>query len=490
MHEMWRRTFLATTGTAIGALLGDRATLNHSQQTGIAADGRDSQNMYHPDVIIWEDDGTVRSSGVNGENEGSDAAGVIQAALDSLPSDETFSRTVTMAGSMDISTSIRLPDRVALDLTSTTLRAAGDNHVLAIEGTTDALVVGGVLDGEGQSDGEQYLGVIGTNKAERVTILGTDVQNGGYYGINLFDANDCLLWGVSSNENYRHGIHPGSTTDGWGRQNRIVHCTAANNGVDGINDRGSEGTASALHNQYLNCIARENGQNGFHLSDGSTSDEDRIATYHLVGCQSIDNERRGFRVGSAEASLVRPVADGNDIGVLIDGSNRVSVIDPYVTNRDQSDATGIMITGFDSGLKHCVLVSGGVIHTQGENLLIDTEDGTGSITIRDVDADGGGGSPVEHSGYVSDLTVRNVDGYSTAASSREYKGGDGETTQFSWSHELSEAPASISVTPGSEDALGEYFADANGSEITVVYQEPPPEGTDNLKWWWRASIYS
>lgn len=488
MYEMNRRTFLAATGAS--ALFNTQIAPNPIQQSGTQADCRcHIPNMTCQNVRVWEEDGTVYASGANGKTKGTNAAKIIQSALDSLPDSRPSKRTVAVDGSMEVPTRIQLPDQVILDLTGATLTAKGNKHILTAEGTSDSLVRGGVLDGEGQSAGEKYLGVIGTNKAERVTIFGTHVKNGGYYGINLFDANDCLLWGVSSNDNYRHGIHPGSSTEKWGHGNRVVHCTTVNNGVDGINDRGSEQSSKALHNQYINCLARGNGKNGFHLSDGGPSDTDKIATYHLIGCQSIDNKQRGFRIGGAEASLINPVASENDVGILIDGSNRVSAVDPYITNQDRADADGIVITGFGSNLDHHVLVSGGVIHTTGRNVLINADDGDGSITLRDVDINDEDGSTIKHSGYVSDLTIRNVIGYPTTNSSREYTSADGETTQFNWSHGLAETPASISVAAGSKDALGPYVVDAGDSDIRVIYQEPPPAGTDNLKWWWEADVY-
>lgn len=489
MVYVTRRQLLGLLGSGAGVLLDGSITPgDQSVSTVLEGSRRHLWTMSQPTVTIEkDDDGIVRASNVDGGIEDTDAATVIQRALDSLP-DESWNRSVGVNGSFDISTSINLADRMVLDLTNATLTATGDDHLLEATDASDVTITGGVLDGEGQSDGEQFLGVVSTNRTERLSLIGTQIRNGGYYGVSLFEANDCLLWGVRARDNYRHGFHPGSNTEGWGWNNQHVYCFAENNGVDGFNDRGGGGTQQALHNQYVHCIARDNEENGIHLSDELSSDTDEAGTYHLVGCQSFNNGERGFRIGSASASLIQPVADGNRIGVLVDGSQHVSIIDPYVTNYDQSDAIGIGFTDLDSNPANRVLVSGGVVHTEGQNLVIDSDGGGEGVTIRDVYADSGG-TTLEHTGDMWGLTMRNVDGYTSKDSGRQYQSGTGDTTRFNWSHDLAEAPNSLSVTPGSEDALGEFFAHADESDIVVIYENPPPEGTDNLRWWWEASIY-
>lgn len=490
MDRLTRRQLLGLIGPGVGVLSAGSIAPNAKSVSAVPeGDRHHLWRMTQPTVTIErnDDNGTVRASGVDDEIKDTDAATVIQRAIDSLPED-SWNRSVGVNGSFDISSSINLANRMALDLTNSTLTATGDHHLLDITDASDVTITGGVLDGEGQPDGEHYLGVIVTNRTERLSLIGTQVRNGGYYGVSLFEANDCLLWGVRAHDNYRHGFHPGTNTEGWGWNNQHVYCIAENNGVDGINDRGGGSSHQALHNQYVNCIAQNNGQNGIHLSDEPSSDTDEIGTYHLVGCQSFDNEERGFRIGSASASMICPVADGNQIGVLVDGSEHVSIVNPHITNYDQSDAIGIEFTNLNSNLANHVLVSGGLVHTEGENLSIDIDGGGEGITIRDVYTDGGGAA-VEHPGNMWGLTMRNVEGYATEDSGRQYQSGTGDTTRFDWSHDLAERPNSLSVTPGTEDALGEFYANADESNVEVIYEDPPPEGTDNLKWWWEASIY-
>ncbi|MDB2265483.1 hypothetical protein PM025_15330 [Halorubrum ezzemoulense] len=72
-----------------------------------------------------------------------------------------------------------------------------------------------------------------------------------------------------------------------------------------------------------------------------------------------------------------------------------------------------------------------------------------------------------------------------AGNNPETQSGDG-TNRYYWSHGLDRKPTSVNVEPASDDAKGDYHVEVGTSTITVDYASAPPEGTDNLKWWWNA----
>lgn len=69
------------------------------------------------------------------------------------------------------------------------------------------------------------------------------------------------------------------------------------------------------------------------------------------------------------------------------------------------------------------------------------------------------------------------------AASHHTASGDGETTSFTVGHSLGVVPATVNVTPRSEDAMADhYVGETTASEVTIEYAGPPPGGTDNLSW--------
>jgi len=64
--------------------------------------------------------------------------------------------------------------------------------------------------------------------------------------------------------------------------------------------------------------------------------------------------------------------------------------------------------------------------------------------------------------------------------------GDGATTTFKITHGMTATPTTVLVTPASLDARRPYYAEADGTEITIEFETAPPSGTDNVKLYWLA----
>lgn len=68
------------------------------------------------------------------------------------------------------------------------------------------------------------------------------------------------------------------------------------------------------------------------------------------------------------------------------------------------------------------------------------------------------------------------------------KDGDGTTTAFSFAHGAGGTPGWFSVTPTSADAASDFSVTAGATDLTVTYTFPPPTGTSNLTFAFRATI--
>src|SRR6185503_2041385 len=68
------------------------------------------------------------------------------------------------------------------------------------------------------------------------------------------------------------------------------------------------------------------------------------------------------------------------------------------------------------------------------------------------------------------------------------KSGDATTTTFTQAHGLGSTPGFFTVVPTSADADSDFFLTADATNITINYPFPPPTGTSNLTYVWRAAI--
>lgn len=79
------------------------------------------------------------------------------------------------------------------------------------------------------------------------------------------------------------------------------------------------------------------------------------------------------------------------------------------------------------------------------------------------------------------VTVDSVGG--NAVGSTATASGDGTTTTFTLQHDLGATPASVDVTPLTEDAVADHYVTAvSATSIDLTYAAAPPSGTDNLEW--------
>jgi hypothetical protein len=87
----------------------------------------------------------------------------------------------------------------------------------------------------------------------------------------------------------------------------------------------------------------------------------------------------------------------------------------------------------------------------------------------------------------ADLEWATISSY-TEGKGSSTKSGDASTTTFTIAHGLGSAPGFYVVTPTSSDADADFWLTVDTTNITVNYPFPPPTGTNNLTYVWRAAI--
>lgn len=87
----------------------------------------------------------------------------------------------------------------------------------------------------------------------------------------------------------------------------------------------------------------------------------------------------------------------------------------------------------------------------------------------------------------TDLEWASVSSY-TEGKGTSTKSGDASTTAFTIAHGLGSTPGYFQVSPTSIDANSNFYLTADSTNITLTYAFPPPTGTSNLTYVWRAAI--
>jgi hypothetical protein len=440
-------------------------------------------------TICRDTDETVRAQGPDGEiSSGQNAGAVIQDAVDAASTDTYPGTTISVEGAFTIGSPIQLADHVSLDLRGARLSTGGQNQLLQAIETTGGAVIGGVLDGDSQSESDDMRLFDGV-RATDIRIENVRAVNGGHYGINLFECDHCTVQGCATNDNARHGIHLGTDTRDRGYHNRVRYCRAVGNGVDGINDRGSTVENTELYTSLVGCHTAANGRMGIVVSSGvDTPTPSAVQT--VTNCSALGNGEDGFLVAKTRASLTEPIAADNDgAGIRIRSANNVSVLGPRVSNNQRERwGCGIKVESVDDIAPGNISVVGGQARNNWRNIYVSTNTPISNVAFRDIDASDGADANVylysEQS--MSDIDIENVTGYRTENRGRYDASGDGSSDTFRWPHDLAVTPSFVDVTPATPAARGSFSVSAQSERLVIRYDEPPEEGEQNLAWWWQA----
>ena len=165
------------------------------------------------------------------------------------------------------------------------------------------------VDGAAQTDGNSGMVCINASQANHLLFENVEVKNAGYYGINFNDPNYCTLKNIHGHDNYRHGLHSGTTPIANSNQHNIYsNIDCWNNGVCGFDDRGG---TNSIDNQYDNLKCFDNGLHGIAiayqkngvLSDSSASGNglhgiwlSSVEDFQVINCSTSLNGGEGVYV--------------------------------------------------------------------------------------------------------------------------------------------------------------------------------------------------
>jgi len=281
-----------------------------------------------------------------------------------------------------------------------------------------------------------------------------------------------------------------SCTDGG-----IFGCTAGNSGLEGF-------LIAGANNRLFGCKSFQNGQITSTNGDGFRFTAQRCVA---VACESQDNQQHGFNLdGCDRGNFGDMFADANGQGVTGYGFRVNDATDIILTGVAQDrqgvaeqshalrfdgtqDRGYIMLVGRNN-------VNAGISGTVPTGMVVMFSDNTNGVALklRHVAAatPSGGYSGEIRVGtgkfWVNDGGTWRSLGIGNGGASTQ--SGDGTTQAFTIAHGLAATPAVVHVTANSEDAHGDFYATADGTNITVTYHTAPISGTNNLKWSWRGEL--
>lgn len=412
-------------------------------------------------AIVYQDGDSIIAENNVGTviKEDSNAASVIEAAIDSLSSGRSWIETVQCIGSFSISSQIDIPSYTRLDLTEAKITTVG--NIIAIEALASSPawvehieILGGIIDGDSQTDTDTDMRVISLSSVRYCLISDTEVKNGGYYGVNVWESSYVTVQNVYSHDNYRHGLHFRTDLAGQGWYNLTLGGHYLDNGEDGVNEGGTEVAGSELFNTYIGIDASGN-NNGIKIASNQSA---RDAVFMLSDCVMASNTTMGLTLAHCKAIVNNPIVhDNGDIGIRIQGGSDIEINNPIsVSNGQTSYSGGLKIEDKDSLGATNVSVRGGRITHNWRNLYYNTTVGIGRLVFSDIVATNGVSDNFKGVGTVTNLKLRNIDGYVTESNklSATFAIDSTGTRTVTIAHGLA-------ITPAEEDCCLTVIEDTN-----------------------------
>lgn len=333
-----------------------------------------------------------------------------QWALDNLTVGRTWKEKVSFKGAFPLGASVLQPSSYTVLWNYGAIFTGSANYLIQFTTITDYELYGGKYDGDLQADGNVNKRCIGNNRCERGFIQDVEILNGGYYGINFYECNDCTLDHVNAHLNFRHGIHLGTDHDGWGYNNTVSNFKANYNGDTGMNDYGARAALTGRYlNTYVNGEANNNGLHGMTFATGGNPEESEYVGENL---KAFNNAGCGFQVYDyAKCHFTLIVARENTLS----GMECYGITYLDMQNFDLSSNAVVQFNaGFrigDSG----ALTSGQAKLSHGRIALgwrnIYLTGTIATVDLQDIDATGAVNANYYQSATITTLIVDNILGY-------------------------------------------------------------------------------
>ncbi|KCZ71726.1 hypothetical protein ANME2D_01780 [Candidatus Methanoperedens nitroreducens] len=345
-------------------------------------------------IIYTDGINTYAKNGYTGKIDysGTDSTIIIQNALDMVDNNPTLGKKqyyVYLKGKFTV-TGINVKSNTVLDLREAIIISSGNTIPLRLSGTSNSKIIGGVIDCNSQTDGNTNMRCISLLNTDKVTIDGTEVKNGGYYGINLWQANNNIIKNVYSHHNFVGGIHLGSDTAGRGWYNTVQNSIFKNNRISGLSDRGSTVPNEKLYNTYNSITAINNNatsdSRGIFLS--GTGSTDAVFTLNDI---TVLNNTHGLLAENASVYITNLNASYNKESGLFMRAVRNSTIINVTANDNGKKAYsgGIRIIDLFGRASQDITVIGTEARRNWRNIYVFSNVGSKNITFDSIDATDG-----------------------------------------------------------------------------------------------------
>jgi|GEM_PF-5192760 len=360
-------------------------------------------------IIYSENNKTYAINGRNGviEYSDTDASTVIQKAINALNPIRTWKETIVLRGNFTLSTIMSVPSWTTIYARDAIINVK-DSAFIRFNNVNYSDFIGGIIDGNLQTNGEKSNRVMVLSNTSYIKILDVEIRNGGYYGLNIWQGNNNTFDSVWSHHNYRHGIHIGSDAIGKGYGNVFINCRAEYNGQAGIADRGST-VENNLYNSYINCVTNNNTNYGLSLEMPFSN----IGKYSItvINHTSEHNGKDGILLSFVEAKIMNPIIRYNSgSGILMQGVQNSYISDPIINNNKKvSYYAGIRIVDRYSLASKNISVVGGDVKRNWRNLYVTYSAVPNSdIAFKNIDATDGVDSNIYIAGGQANITMVNV----------------------------------------------------------------------------------
>ena len=307
---------------------------------------------------------------------GTDAAAVIQWALDNLTSGRTWMEKVVVKGTFEVSTTISIPSYTVLDIQGIIKSAESPQtfNVIEVVGTaetpvTHVVIENGCVDGNSANDSDTApdgtRNCIIVNHARNVVVRNVHLLNGYHNGLNFYDdTQNCYAIGCYVENCGLHGILTK------GIKNVIAHCFVTNTLIwDGIQVQSHQNSIignACYNNTYFGIDLHEGGYANTVIGNicrgnyvGITSDGE----YHsIIGNICYLNTKQGISVQSSHTTVIGnicydnsapPANPGQWCGILIFDCSDVIVTGNQCFDSRETGKTqkyGLRFTGTVDGV--------------------------------------------------------------------------------------------------------------------------------------------
>ena len=227
------------------------------------------------------------------------------------------------------------------------------------------------------------------------------IENGGWYGVNLYEVNHASLQNIYASNIKHLGVHSGADTAGRNIYNTYRDIYTWDNPEQGFYDRG--GYADQMlerHNVYDNIQAWDNGTNGIYFSfvNGGSLTNSMAHGNHLYGiylykvynftienCLAVSNDESGDEIGvhiykCDNINLTNVFVKNNYTGINLSDCNNIALTScqSYDDRETPLQRFGLQLIGTNTGISllNCKLTpnkSGDIYNPAGAVVTVITD---------------------------------------------------------------------------------------------------------------------